>query len=107
MFDCVLPTRIARHGLCMTSHGRGNIKNAQYERDWSPLDPECDCYTCRNYSRAYLRHLYKSNEILSSMLLTNHNLHFLVNTMGKIRKAIEEDRFSELKQEFFSKYGIK
>jgi len=105
MFDCVLPTRIARHGLCMTSHGRVNIKNAQYERDWSPLDPECDCYTCRNYSKAYLRHLYKSDEMLSAMLLTNHNLHFLVNMMKNIRKAIEEDRFLEYKKEFYDKYG--
>ena len=105
MFDCVLPTRIARHGLAMTSHGRVNIKNKQYERDWGPLDPECDCYTCRNYSRAYLRHLFKSEEILSSMLLSEHNLHFLVNTMKNMREAIEEDRFPEYKKEFYDKYG--
>ena len=105
MFDCVLPTRIARHGLAMTSRGRVNIKNAQYERDWEPLDPECDCYTCRNYSKAYLRHLFKSGEMLSSMLLSNHNLHFLVRMMGNIRKAIEEDRFLEYKKEFYCKYG--
>ena len=85
--------------------GRISIKNACHERDFTPLDPNCDCYTCRNYSRAYLRHLYKSNEILSSMLLTNHNLHFLVNTMGKIRKAIEEDRFLEYNKEFYDSYG--
>ena len=105
MFDCVLPTRIARNGTAMTSVGRISIKSACHERDFTPLDPNCDCYTCRNYSRAYLRHLYKSNEILSSMLLTNHNLHFLVNTMGKIRKAIEEDRFLEYKKEFYDSYG--
>lgn len=105
MFDCVLPTRIARNGMAMTSHGKVAIKNAQYQRDFTPLDPECDCYTCKNYSRAYLRHLYKSNEILSSMLLTNHNLHFLVNMMGKIRQSIEEDRFLEYKKEFYDKYG--
>lgn len=105
MFDCVLPTRIARHGLAMTSHGRVQIKNAQYERDFTPLDAECDCYTCRNYSRAYLRHLYKSDEILSAMLLTNHNLHFLIQTMAKIRQAIEENRFCEYKKEFYSNYG--
>ncbi len=105
MFDCVLPTRIARHGMAMTSHGRVNIKNAKYERDFSPLDPECDCYTCKNYSRAYLRHLFKANEILSSMLMTNHNLHFLVTTMTNIRKAIDEDRFPEYKKEFYDKYG--
>ena len=105
MFDCVLPTRIARHGMAMTSQGRVNIKNARYEKDFTPLDPECDCYTCRNYSRAYLRHLFKSDEILSSMLMTTHNLHFLVNTMKKIRKAIEEDRFMEYKKAFYESYG--
>ena len=105
MFDCVLPTRIARHGMAMTSQGRVNIKNAKYERDFTPLDPNCDCYTCRNYSKAYLRHLFKSDEILSSMLMTTHNLHFLVNTMSGIRKAIEEDRFLEYKKEFYDSYG--
>ena len=104
MFDCVLPTRLARNGAAMTSQGRISIKNAKYERDFTPLDHECDCYTCRNYSRAYLRHLYKSNEILSSMLLSEHNLHFLVHTMKNIRKALEEDRFIEYKREFYSKY---
>jgi queuine tRNA-ribosyltransferase len=105
MFDCVLPTRIARHGLAMTSHGRVNIKNARYERDWEPLDPECSCYTCRTYSKAYLRHLFRSDEILSSMLLTEHNLHFLVNTMKNMREAIAEDRFPEYKKDFYDKYG--
>lgn len=105
MFDCVLPTRIARHGMAMTSQGRVNIKNAKYERDFTRLDPNCDCYTCRNYSKAYLRHLFKSDEILSSMLMTTHNLHFLVNTMAGIRKAIEEDRFLEYKKEFYDSYG--
>lgn len=105
MFDCVLPTRIARHGMAMTSSGRVNIKNAQYERDFTPLDAECGCYTCRNYSKAYLRHLFKCNEILSAMLLSNHNLHFLVNLMKNIRTAIEEDRFSEYKKEFYAAYG--
>ena len=105
MFDCVLPTRIARHGMAMTSVGRVNIKNAKYERDFTALDPNCDCYTCRNYSRAYLRHLFKADEILSSMLMTNHNLHFLVNTMKNIRKSIEEDRFLEYKKEFYDSYG--
>ncbi len=105
MFDCVLPTRIARHGLAMTSHGRVSIKKQEYEKDWTPLDPECNCYTCRNYSKAYLRHLFKSDEILSSMLLSEHNLHFLVNTMANIRKSIEEDRFLEYKKEFYDKYG--
>ena len=105
MFDCVLPTRIARHGMAMTSEGRLNIKNARFEKDFTPLDHECDCYTCRNYSRAYLRHLFKSDEMLSAMLMTNHNLHFLTKTMEGMRKAIEEDRFLEYKKEFYDKYG--
>lgn len=105
MFDCVLPTRIARHGMALTSHGRVQIKNAQYERDFSPLDERCTCYTCQNYSKAYLRHLYKSNEILAAMLLTNHNLHFLIHTMEKIRQAIEEDRFLDYKREFYDHFG--
>ena len=105
MFDCVLPTRIARHGLAMTSRGKVNIKNAKYEKDFEPLDSECDCYTCQNYSKAYLRHLFKSGEMLSAMLLSNHNLHFLIKMMENIRKSIEEDRFSEYKEEFYGKYG--
>lgn len=105
MFDCVIPTRLARHGMAMTSHGKVNIKNKKWERAFEPLDAECDCYCCRNYSKAYLRHLYKSEEILSSMLLSEHNTHFLVNTMKNIRKAIEEDRFLEYKKEFYDKYG--
>jgi queuine tRNA-ribosyltransferase len=105
MFDCVLPTRIARNGTALTSRGKVAIKNARYEKDFSPLDPDCQCYTCKNYSRAYLRHLYKADEILSSMLLTEHNLHFLVSTMEGIRKSIEEDRFLEFKMDFFEKYG--
>ena len=105
MFDCVLPTRIARHGMAMTSQGKVNIKNAKYERDFTPLDPNCDCYVCRNYSRAYLRHLFKCDEILSAMLMTTHNLHFLIKTMENIRQAIDEDRFTEYKKEFFDAYG--
>ncbi len=105
MFDCVLPTRIARHGMAMTSYGKVNIKNAKYERDFTPLDAACDCYTCRHYSKAYLRHLFKCNEILSAMLLSNHNLHFLVNMMKNIRTAIEEERFLEYKREFYAAYG--
>ena len=104
MCDCVEPTRIARHGMATTSEGRLNIKNARFERDFGPLDPECDCYTCRNYSRAYLRHVFKAGEFMSPMLLSNHNLAFLLNMMAGIRKAIEEDRFLEFKQDFYNKY---
>lgn len=105
MFDCVEPTRIARHGMATTSYGRINIKNAKFERDFGPLDPECDCYVCRNYSRAYLRHLFKSKEILSAMLLSEHNIYFLVKVMERIRTSIEEGRFQEYKEEFYRKYG--
>ncbi len=105
MFDCVFPTRIARNGTAMTSFGQINIKNAGFARDFTPLDSRCDCYTCRNYSKAYLRHLFKAGEMLSSMLLSEHNLYFLVNTMAKIRKAIEENRFLDYKEEFYHDYG--
>lgn len=104
MFDCVLPTRVARNGQAMTSEGSLNLKNKRFERDFSPLDHKCDCYTCRNYSRAYIRHLVKSNEIFGSMLLSNHNLAFLVNMMKGIRKSIEEDRFTEFKKDFYESY---
>lgn len=104
MFDCVLPTRVARNGLAMTSYGPLNMKNQKFQRDFTPLDHNCQCYTCRNYSRAYIRHLVKSNEIMASMLLSNHNLHFLINMMKGIRKSIEEDRFLEFKKEVYSGY---
>lgn len=104
MFDCVLPTRIARNGTCMTSQGKVVIKNAKHIEDFTPLDPECDCYTCRNYSKAYLRHLFKAGEILSSRLLTTHNLHFLITLMKQVREAIMEDRLLDFREEFFKKY---
>ena len=105
MFDCVLPTRIARNGTAFTSSGQIAIKNAKYREDFTPLDSECDCYTCRNYTKAYLRHLYKANEILSARLFSYHNLHFLLTLMENIRQAIREDRLLEYKEEFFTKYG--
>ncbi|MBC9785661.1 tRNA guanosine(34) transglycosylase Tgt [Heliobacterium chlorum] len=105
MFDCVLPTRVARNGLAFTTHGKVVIRNAEYARDFERLDPECDCYTCRNYSRAYLRHLYKAEEILVYRLLTIHNLHVLLNLMRNMRQAILEDRFVEYKKAFLDKYG--
>lgn len=104
MFDCVLPTRIARNGTTMTSQGRVVIRNAQYERDFSPLDPECDCYTCRNYTRAYLRHLIKADEVFGIRLTTYHNLYFLIKLMSQIRQAILEDRLLDFREEFFEKY---
>lgn len=105
MFDCVLPTRIARNGTVMTSQGKLVVRNAAYERDFSPLDPECDCYACTNFTRAYIRHLIKAGEILASILTSIHNLRFLIKLMENIRAAILEDRFLEFKNEFFRKYG--
>lgn len=105
MFDCVLPTRIARNGTAMTSQGKVVIKNAKYFDDFTPLDPECDCYTCRNYTKAYLRHLYKANEILSARLMSTHNLHFLIRLMKDVRQAIMDDRLLDFKAEFYQKYG--
>lgn len=105
MFDCVLPTRIARNGTAMTSHGKVVVRNAIYERDFLPLDSECDCYTCKNFTRAYLRHLIKANEILGIRLMSLHNLRFLIKLMENVRMAIEEDRFPEFRKEFYSKYG--
>ena len=103
MFDCVMPTRNARNGMLFTSTGRVVIKNARYHDDPLPVDEKCDCYTCRNYSRAYLRHLYMAREILSSQLNTIHNLHYYVGLMSDIREAIEEDRFEELRENFYRK----
>lgn len=104
MFDCVLPTRIARNGTAMTSQGKVVVRNASYAEDFTSLDPECDCYTCRNYTKAYLRHLIKCNEILGARLLTIHNLHFLLKMMENVREAIREDRLLDYKKDFFEKY---
>jgi queuine tRNA-ribosyltransferase len=106
MFDCVLPTRIARNGTIMTSQGRLNIRNAQYARDYGPLDSECSCYTCTNYSRAYIRHLIKAEEMFGMRLTTNHNLHFLLEMMRGVRKAILEDRLLDYRNHFFTRYGL-
>ena len=104
MFDCVLPTRIARHGTLMTSEGRINIKKNIYKDDFSPLDKECDCECCRNYTKAYLNHLFRANEGLGNRLMSIHNLRFLIKLMEGIRQAIKEDRFIEYKEEILSKY---
>lgn len=105
MFDCVLPTRIARNGTVMTSQGRVVIKNAQYERDFGPLDPKCDCYTCKNYSRAYIRHLIKADETFGLRLTSYHNLYFLLNVMKDVRQAIRDDNLLEYRESFFEEYG--
>ena len=105
MYDCVLPTRIARNGTCMTSQGRLVVKNAKYAEDFSPIDPECDCYTCKNYTRAYVRHLLKADETFGIRLTSYHNLYFLVNLMAKVRQAIIDDNLLEFRQDFIEKYG--
>jgi queuine tRNA-ribosyltransferase len=106
MFDCVLPTRIARNGTLMTSTGRLVVKNAQFTRDFGPLDENCDCYTCRNYSRAYIRHLIKCDETFGIRLTSYHNLYFLLRLMEKVRQAIMEDRLGDFREEFFEQYGF-
>ena len=107
MMDCVLPTRIARHGTLMTHNGRVNIKNEKYKEDFTTLDPECDCYTCKNFTKAYLRHLYVADESFGKRLLSIHNLRFLISVMEGAREAIKEDRFLEYKEEILKKYGDK
>ncbi len=102
MFDCVMPTRNARNGMLFTSQGRVNIKSKIYEEDAGPLDPACSCKVCKNYSRAYLRHLYRSGEILSSQLNTYHNLHFYLDLMRRIREAIRNNAFDEFRRQFKS-----
>ena len=105
MCDCVLPTRIARNGTAMTWNGKVVIRNATYERDFTPLDPECDCYACKNYTRAYIRHLVKTKEILGTRLLSMHNLYFLTKLMERVRIEIENDNLLEFRNEFYKKYG--
>lgn len=104
MFDCVLPTRLARHGVFYTSFGRRNIKNAQYKEDFSPLEEDCDCYTCKRFSKAYIRHLFLQHETFSYRLLSIHNLRFLFRLMGRIRISIQEGRLDEFRKEFLSNY---
>ncbi|MDQ7038667.1 MAG: tRNA guanosine(34) transglycosylase Tgt [Aquificota bacterium] len=104
MFDCVVPTRNARTGTLYTSRGVVNIRQERFKKDFSPLDPECDCYTCQNFSKAYLRHLFVSEEITAYVLNTIHNLRFYMKLMERIRSAIEEGRFQEFKREFTSRF---
>ncbi len=107
MFDCVMPTRNARNGYLFTSTGRVVIKNSRYRDDMLPLDENCTCYTCRNYSRAYLRHLFVSREILSYHLNTIHNLHYYLNLMAGVRKSIEEDNFAQFRKDFYGRLECK
>ena len=105
MYDCVLPTRVARHGAVMTIMGRININNEKYKYDYTPLDPNCDCYTCKNYTKSYIRHLHKCDEIFGKTLLSIHNVNFLLKLASDIRQAIKEDRLLDFKEEFLDKYG--
>jgi queuine tRNA-ribosyltransferase len=103
IFDCVMPTRNARNGAIFTSRGKINIRNAKYSNDSGPLDEECGCYTCRNFSRAYLRHLHNAGEILGSTLNTIHNIYFYLDLMRRIRNAIQEKRFDDFRRSFYKK----
>ena len=104
MFDCVLPTRIARHGHAFTKYGRINLKNAKYTEDFTPIEEGCDCYACQNYTKAYIRHLIKSNETLGGRLLSIHNIRFLIRLTENLRQAIKEDRLLAFRDEFYQDY---
>ena len=106
MFDCVLATRIARNGTVFTKNGRLVIRNATYARDFEPLEEGCDCYACKNFSRAYIRHLIKAEEITGARLTSIHNLRFLIRMMEEIRQAILEDRFLDYRKEFYDRYDM-
>ncbi len=104
IFDCVLPTRIARHGQAFTRNGKINLNNAKFKEDFTPLDKECDCYTCRNFTRGYIRHLITSDEMLGGRLLSIHNIRFLIKLTEEIREAIKNKEFKNYKKEFIEKY---
>ncbi|WP_172369056.1 tRNA guanosine(34) transglycosylase Tgt [Sporosarcina jiandibaonis] len=106
MFDCVLPTRIARNGTLMTSEGRLVVRNAKYSRDFGPLDPNCDCHVCKTYSRAYIHHLIRAEETFGIRLTSYHNLYFLLNLMEQVRDAIRTDSLGDFREEFFERYGF-
>ncbi|MGB4274062.1 MAG: tRNA guanosine(34) transglycosylase Tgt [Bacillota bacterium] len=105
MFDCVLPTRVARHGTAYTSEGRIIVRDKPYERDFTPLDPACDCIVCRNYTRAYLRHLIRTKEMLGARLLSYHNVYFFIRFMGDIRNAIVNGTFPQFREDFQKRCG--
>lgn len=103
MFDCVVPTRYGRNGTAFTSEGKITVRNGEFARDPLPLDPECDCYCCRNFSRRYLRHLFNAGEILGLRLVSYHNIYFYLHLMQKVRAAIQENRFKEFKEAFLAR----
>lgn len=104
MFDCVLPTRLARHGNAFTRNGKINLKNAKYKEDFTPIEETCDCYTCKNYTKSYIKHLINCEESLGGTLLSIHNIRFLIKMTEEIREAIKENKFKEYKEDFINKY---
>ena len=107
MFDCVLPTRLARHGHAFTRTGKINLKNAKYKEDFNPVDKSCDCYACKHYTKAYIRHLIIANETLGQKLLSIHNIRFLIKLTEEIRESIKNNNFKAYKEEFIGKYTEK
>ena len=104
IFDCVSPTRLARHGHALTKYGKINLKNAKYKRDFSPISEECDCYACKNYTKAYIKHLINCDETLGARLLSIHNIRYLIHLTEELRDAIKEDRILEYREEFIKNY---
>ena len=104
IFDCVSPTRLARHGHALTKYGKINIKNAKYKEDFSPIDSTCDCYACKNYTKAYIKHLINANETFGARLLSIHNIRFLIRLTEDLRKAIKDDTILEYREQFIKDY---
>ena len=104
MFDCVLPTRIARHGNAFSKYGKLHMKNLQFREDFTPLEETCDCYTCKHFTKSYIRHLLVANEELAGRLLSIHNLRFLIRLTEEAREAIKNDKYKEFKEEFIKNY---
>lgn len=104
LFDCVTPTRLARHGHAFTKYGKINLKNAKYKEDFTPISEECDCYACKHYTKAYIKHLINADETFGARLLSIHNIRYLVSLMEEIRKAIKEDRLNDFREEFIQNY---
>jgi queuine tRNA-ribosyltransferase len=105
MFDTVIPTRYGRYGTCFTDRGQVVIRNGEFKADFGPLDPECDCHACKNYSRAYIRHLFNAKEVLGLRLAAYHNVHYYVNLTRRIRAAIDAGQYAEFEREYLMKYG--
>lgn len=105
MFDCVLATRVGRNGTALTSNGKVVVRNGAYREDFTPLDPECDCYACKNYTKAYLRHMINVGEMMGGMMISLHNITYLNNLMRQVRESILQDSFSEFREEFYRKTG--